>query len=1026
MRYERDLRQHTFAHRCLRLSNSLRTQSPALAALLSFAAHASVQQVAGYAAFPRSTQRQYVAVPRVNICNGCRREASFSIKYRSSHSASAQSIEGETAYPRYLVNHESLVTSFVREVEEVSRARFLPFFEDALSREAARLHANYCYLRSPSGSETACGSLLRSLTLKDFRALIGLLLRAGNISSKDIGMIMEDMVALGIQPHALDWGRLIVAFGRNHDVKGALRVFDRVRDTMKPDSSCWNGVIEAFVHARDPAGAERWYREMKKTKTSVTEVTLVLMIEVYERARDLKMAEKYWAIMNQRLGIIQKNENHRDSSAKRPPNLRTFNRLIKLACDRGRMDRAMDLYNSMVKCGQKPNIGTFTLLLKGYVEKGDVNSAGKVHRLLRYMNVKPDLVFYSLLLSVHAKRGHMREVGRLLNRLYEDGIQPDVGVYNILINGYGRTGRLNNVREFYTAMLNQRLVPDRWTFAALISAHVKAGDVDGAKSWFDEGLSAWKSGNEGASLEPSAYAYTSLLDAYGRRGELQLCRQLFSEMLSAGVKPTVATYTALINAHISGNDVQGATRWFQAMQSSGMSPDALLYAVIVRSFAAQNDFDRAMQWMASRKIDGITLTEESGAVFIKTCLAQQDVAAALEIFVEATETGVVLPSMIYEALVRRLADKFVSGEEERLTDTEGMNEQIVNHKGEPPDSEQFLTSRNAICSVYAQYRKVLSQLDSSPNPLIYETMVGYFMAARMHGEAKEVIRNMIEDGCPITPRAPVQIIRGLATAEGWWAVRTWLTGLRRWIHEMSVKAFACRTDNDEGLQILWREGLIHPDFTDSLNTADGEGTISSLKFDAWKVDRVLTACEAFTFGMYALWPLVSNLHHVKDVKRDFIVVNKARAKPDAERFMLEWGAVEYWDAILSLWTLVDAKTKSKASKKSGLHKQLDCVAAPPCEQTNVNQSETRVTEIVFPASFKELPVTEQPVYVPKSPNLSNPLEMDLLLATFIQAFLRHCEMNGTWGARKKALDWLLENEWEVRAESSRGGYLAQD
>lgn len=130
--------------------------------------------------------------------------------------------------------------------------------------------------------------------------------------------------------------------------------------------------------------------------------------------------------------------------------------------------------------------------------------------------------------------------------------------------------------------------PDKYSYSALISALVRKGDINGARNAFDTAM------EEGIC---SIYIYNTMLDGYGRIGELTSAMEIWDRLCQDGLQPDSYTYTGLIRVMGTANRMNGVKRLLREMLESRVQPMPHTFTLIFDAAAECGEQDS--EWLFS-------------------------------------------------------------------------------------------------------------------------------------------------------------------------------------------------------------------------------------------------------------------------------------------------------------------------------------------------------------------------------------------------------------------------------------------
>ena len=158
------------------------------------------------------------------------------------------------------------------------------------------------------------------------------------------------------------------------------------------------------------------------------------------------------------------------------PDLITYSTLIKGMCKANCMDKAMELYEEMVRKGLELDEVLFNSLLDGFAKsRGCVDHSARIIQDMTRLKIKLSNYTYSILVKLYAKKGEVDKALGLLAQMRQDGVQPGVIVYTCLIQTCIKHKRVDKALETYSDMLQSLVRPDAVTYNTIVNGCIFSG-----------------------------------------------------------------------------------------------------------------------------------------------------------------------------------------------------------------------------------------------------------------------------------------------------------------------------------------------------------------------------------------------------------------------------------------------------------------------------------------------------------------------------------------------------------------------
>ncbi|OWM71735.1 hypothetical protein CDL15_Pgr005923 [Punica granatum] len=230
---------------------------------------------------------------------------------------------------------------------------------------------------------------------------------------------------------------------------------------------------------------------------------------------------------------------------------------------------AVSLFNSMRWEGICPNDVTFVGLLHSITSRNLVPEGRMVHGYCIRTGFTSELNVSNCLITMYAKFEEMESA----KRVFEEAPSREIISWNALISGYAQNGMCQEALEMYFSAIMESFQPNPYTFGSALSAigsaesislrqgqrchsHIiKLGldsnsivsgsllDMYAKRGSISESLSVFSQ-----TSRRSQFAWTAIISAHARHGDYDSAMELFKEMEEEGVKPDLITYLSVLTA----------------------------------------------------------------------------------------------------------------------------------------------------------------------------------------------------------------------------------------------------------------------------------------------------------------------------------------------------------------------------------------------------------------------------------------------------------------------------------------------
>ncbi|KAK7345504.1 hypothetical protein VNO77_16108 [Canavalia gladiata] len=240
------------------------------------------------------------------------------------------------------------------------------------------------------------------------------------------------------------------------------------------------------------------------------------------------------------------------------PNSFTFPFLLKSCAKLSCPKRGLQLHCHVIKYGSDSDIFVVNALLHFYFVLGDAHNACKVFE----QSPVRDCVSYNTVINglVHAGRAHC-SLG-IFGEMRGLGVQVDEYTLVALLSACSSLEDHRSGRQLHGLVYRKLgcLGDNELLMNAVVDMYAKCGWLEVAERVIVSGMGNGKS---------VVKAWTSLVNAYACRGEVEAARRLFDQM----GERDVVTWTAMINGYSHAGYFQEALELFVQLEGLGMKPD---------------------------------------------------------------------------------------------------------------------------------------------------------------------------------------------------------------------------------------------------------------------------------------------------------------------------------------------------------------------------------------------------------------------------------------------------------------------
>ncbi|KAA8549156.1 hypothetical protein F0562_000840 [Nyssa sinensis] len=328
------------------------------------------------------------------------------------------------------------------------------------------------------------------------------------------------------------------------------------------------------------------------------------------------------------------------------PDFHTFPFLLQSFSYPSYLHSGLCIHAQIVQFGFPCDPFVQTSLINMYSSCGNLGFAQQVFNEIP----QPDLPSWNSIINANVKMGLVNVekrshcLGRCKNWKLDD-VRPNEFTMSVVLSACGRLGALEHGKWAHAYIDRCGMEVDAVLGTSLIYMYAKCGGIDRARWVFNK----LRSNND-------VMAWSAMISGLGMHGHYEECLDLFSKMMSHGVRPNAVTFLGVICACVHGGLVSQGKDYFNRMSEDfGISPSIQHYGCMVDLYGRAGLIDEAWDVIKSMPMEpdvlvwGALLSGSRMRGDIETC----EVALKKLIELEPTNSGAyVLLSNVYAKMGR--------------------------------------------------------------------------------------------------------------------------------------------------------------------------------------------------------------------------------------------------------------------------------------------------------------------------------------------------------------------------------------
>lgn len=252
-------------------------------------------------------------------------------------------------------------------------------------------------------------------------------------------------------------------------------------------------------------------------------------------------------------------------------------------------------------------------------------------------------IHYNVMLRSLGKARIWNEVERLWDEMGRRGITPLNSTYGTLIDVYTKGGHREKALNWFVLMQKQGMEPDEVTMGVVVHMYKKAGEFRKAEHFFKK----WS-----VHICQNSHTYNTLIDTYGKSGQIQEASETFAWMLREGIAPTTVTFNTMI--HIFGNHgkLGEVASLMQMMDQFGCLPDTRTYNILISLHTRHDNIELAADYFKKMKEAALEPDHVSYRTLLYAFSIRHMVPEAEELVSEMDNKGFEIDEFTQSALTR--------------------------------------------------------------------------------------------------------------------------------------------------------------------------------------------------------------------------------------------------------------------------------------------------------------------------------------------------------------------------------------
>ncbi|CBI26569.3 unnamed protein product, partial [Vitis vinifera] len=280
---------------------------------------------------------------------------------------------------------------------------------------------------------------------------------------------------------------------------------------------------------------------------------------------------------------------------------------------------------------------------------GDVDKAMKLLAQMEALGFSLSLGSYTTVIEALGSVGRTLEAEAIFREMVHLGLKLDLRVIGV----YRDNGMWKKAMEIVREIREMGVSLDKRIYNSIIDTFGKCGELSEALEVFEKmqeegvkpdimtwnSLIQWhcKAGDVGKALDGAIYAI--LVDIYGQYGRFQGPEECISALKSEGIQPSASMFCVLANAYAQQGLCEQTVKVLQLMETEGIEPNLIMLNMLINAFGIAGRHLEALSVYHHIKDTGISPDVVTYSTLMKACIRARKFDKVPEIYEEMESAG---------------------------------------------------------------------------------------------------------------------------------------------------------------------------------------------------------------------------------------------------------------------------------------------------------------------------------------------------------------------------------------------------
>ena len=309
-------------------------------------------------------------------------------------------------------------------------------------------------------------------------------------------------------------------------------------------------------------------------------------------------------------GEHQQALNTLDEAAKQgaAPSVATRHQAIRALIGLHRLAPALDELDAMTQNGQVPAQRSFVAILRAALFSDTQRPlAATVYDRMLAAGYSPNVYTYVAFMLAYSRRNLHEQVVDLFAEMSSEGIVPELESCNQLIRALCDLGRMREAMDVFYDMEDCGIAPDVYIYSTLMDGFGKIGDVSKMEALYAEMRSV-------KLIEPTVNTFHILMDGYARNKRMDDVATTMKVMIQDGFPVSALAYNIWIHGYVRLKQLKQAESVVKEMEEKEdlPNPTAYTYNTLIMGYLESDEESKAAELF--KRMDELALSAPERAV----------------------------------------------------------------------------------------------------------------------------------------------------------------------------------------------------------------------------------------------------------------------------------------------------------------------------------------------------------------------------------------------------------------------------